>query len=164
MIEIIDYKDEYCKYFKALNLEWIQNYFKVEPADEYILSNPKTAILDKGGFIFFAKYGFEIVGTCALQMIDDKSFELAKMAVNKKHQGIGIGKMLMDKAIQQARELQLERLVLYTNSKLERALDIYRKNGFRVVPLDNHPTKRADIKMELALMQNSSQFATTSYY
>ena len=151
MTEIIDYKDEYQEYFEKLNLEWIQRFFKVEPADEYVLSNPQSAILDKGGFIFFAKYGAEIVGTCALQKVDDKTYELAKMAVNEKFQSHGIGKLLMEKSIQKAKEIQLEKLELYTNALLAKALDIYRKYGFQVVPLDNHPTKRADIKMQLIL-------------
>jgi N-acetylglutamate synthase-like GNAT family acetyltransferase len=152
MIEIIDYKDEYQKYFKTLNLEWILKYFKAEPADEYILSNPKTTILDKGGFIFFAKYDAEIVGTCALLKVNDKTFELAKMAVNEKYQNLGIGKLLMEKSIQKAKEIQMEKLELYTNNQLAKALDIYGKYGFHVVPLDNHPTKRANIKMELILL------------
>jgi N-acetylglutamate synthase-like GNAT family acetyltransferase len=151
MIKIFDYKHEYQEYFKILNLEWIQKYFTVEPADEYILSNPKTAILDKGGFIFFSKYNAEIVGTCALLRVNDKILELAKMAVNEKSQNLGIGRMLMEKAIHRAKELRLEKLELYTNSKLARALDIYNKYGFQEVPLDSHPTKRANIKMEMLL-------------
>jgi len=152
MIEIIDYKAEYSGYFKTLNIEWIQKYFSVEPADEYVLSNPQSAILDKGGFIFFAKYDTEIVGTCALIKVNDKTFELAKMAVNEKFQNLGICKLLMGKAIQKAKEIQMEKLELYTNKQLIKALDIYHKYGFQVVPLDNHPTKRANIKMELILL------------
>lgn len=151
MIEIIDYRDEYRGYFKTLNLEWIEKYFTVEPADEFVLSNPQQAILDKGGAIFFARNENEIVGTCALQKVGDKTFELAKMAVNEKFQGLGIGRKLMDKAILKAEELRLEKLELYTNSKLDRALNIYYRYGFQVVPLDEHPTKRANIKMELTM-------------
>jgi N-acetylglutamate synthase-like GNAT family acetyltransferase len=153
MTEITDYKTEYREYFKVLNIEWIQKYFEVEPADEYVLSNPESAILEKGGHIFFAKNGSEIVGTCALLKVDEKICELAKMAVNEKFQNLGIGKLLMGKAIQKAKEMNLEKLVLYTNTSLAKALDIYYKYGFQVVPLDNHPTKRANIKMELKLLK-----------
>ena len=149
MIEITDYKDEYKDHFKTLNLEWIQKYFVIEPADEYVLSNPQSAILDNGGFIFFAKYDAEIVGTCALLKVNGQTFELAKMAVNEKFQNLGIGKLLMEKSIQKAKEIQMEKLELYTNNQLIKALDIYHKYGFQVVPLDNHSTKRANIKMEL---------------
>lgn len=151
MIEIVDYSTEYREDFKTLNQEWIQKYFKIEPADEYILSNPQKAILDNGGFIFFAKCGSKILGTCALQMVDDKTYELAKMAVSEKFQGLGIGRKLMDKAIQQATQIKLDKLVLYSSTELSPALNMYIKYGFRFVPKDDHPTSRANIKMELTL-------------
>ena len=40
--------------FKALNIEWLETYFVVEPIDELVLSNPQTEIIDKGGFVFMA--------------------------------------------------------------------------------------------------------------
>lgn len=151
MIEIVDYKTEYREHFKTLNLEWIQKYFVIEPADKYILSNPQKAILDNGGFIFFAKCGSDIIGTCALQKVDDKTYELAKMAVGERFQGLGIGRKLMDKAIQQATQMKLDKLVLYSSTQLSPAINMYFKYGFRFVPKDDHPTSRANIKMELNL-------------
>jgi hypothetical protein len=47
--------------------------------------------------------------------------------------------------------MKTDKLILYTNSRLTKALDIYRTYGFKVVPLDDHPTQRANIKMELIL-------------
>lgn len=151
MIEVIGYKSEYQEYFKTLNIEWIQKYFKVKPVDEFILSNSKTAILDNGGFIFFAKCSSKILGTCALQKVDDKTYELAKMAVSEKFQGFGIGRKLMDKAIQQVTQMKLDKLVLYSSTQLSPAINMYFKYGFRFVPKDDHPTSRANIKMELNL-------------
>ncbi len=54
-IEIIGFSNEYSKYFTALNIAWVQEYFVVEPIDKEILFNPKKFIIDDGGFIFFAK-------------------------------------------------------------------------------------------------------------
>jgi len=150
-IEIVEYSERYNNQFKTMNLEWIEKFFVVEPADEYILSNPQEAIVDKGGHIYFAKCGAEIVGTFALLKVDNHTFEIAKMAVNEKYQGLGIGKILMDIAIQKTRELNLHRLVLYSSTKLTTALGMYTKFGFQVVPLDDHPTSRANIKMELVI-------------
>jgi hypothetical protein len=80
------YNKNYKEYFKILNLEWLELYFKVEPIDMDLLSNPDK-IIDEGGEIFFAKLDNIIVGTCALLKIDENTFELAKMAVTKKAQG-----------------------------------------------------------------------------
>jgi hypothetical protein len=46
-----------------LNIEWLSKYFKIEPKDELVLSNPQEEIIDKGGMIFYAKYNEVIVGT-----------------------------------------------------------------------------------------------------
>ena len=42
--------------FRALNEEWISNYFVMEEADYKALDNPQEYILDKGGQIFVALY------------------------------------------------------------------------------------------------------------
>jgi Acetyltransferase (GNAT) family len=57
-----------------------------------MLSNPQKYIIDKGGKIFYAKYKNQIVGTVTLLKIDDYMFELSKMAVKEKFQGLEIGK------------------------------------------------------------------------
>jgi hypothetical protein len=41
------------KAFKALNVEWLEAYFEVEPYDELVLSNPQSEILEKGGKYFY---------------------------------------------------------------------------------------------------------------
>ena len=52
---IIDlFKEEYKLDFKALNLQWIKKYFRVEEEDRKILENPKSYVIDRGGQIFFA--------------------------------------------------------------------------------------------------------------
>jgi hypothetical protein len=47
---------------KTLNIEWLSKYFKIEPKDELVLSNPQEEIIDKGGMIFIS----EVVGTVSL--------------------------------------------------------------------------------------------------
>jgi len=51
--------------FKALNVEWLELYFEVEPIDERVLSNPQTEILDPGGHILMAELGGKTMGTFA---------------------------------------------------------------------------------------------------
>jgi hypothetical protein len=60
-IEIIPFSIELSPVVKALNYEWLEKYFKVEKGDVISLSNPQTEIIDKGGFIYFAKLNNEIV-------------------------------------------------------------------------------------------------------
>ena len=128
--EILDYRSGLKKHFKSLNYEWLNKYFKVEEHDEKILDNPERYILKKGGQILFVRAGDEIIGTAALIRLDDKTYELAKMAVTEKWQGLGIGKKLALAAIDLARQLGARRMVLGTSVELETACHLYRALGF----------------------------------
>lgn len=150
-VEIISFNVDYSKDFYNLNIEWLKSFFYVEPFDEEVLSNPKIYIINKGGHIFFAKLNEEIVGTVALMPIgNDGLLELTKMAVSPMHRGLKIGQQLMQHCIDYAKSIKLAKLILYSNTKLENAIYIYRKYGFIEIPVEeNCPYKRSNIKMEL---------------
>ena len=150
-IEIIPFDEKYSKDFYNLNVEWLKKYFYVEPYDEKVLSNPKEYVINPGGFIFFAKYENEIVGVVSL--INQKTFfELSKMAILPKYQGLKIGKLLMDYCIEFAKSKDWKSITLYSHRTLVPAINLYKKIGFIEVPLEeNSHYERSDIKMLLKL-------------
>jgi GNAT superfamily N-acetyltransferase len=147
-IKIIPFSEKYCSEIKILNIEWLEKYFYVEPSDIKSLSNPQTEIIDKGGKIFYSKYKNEIVGTFSLLKIDATTFELSKMAVTEKFQGIGIGKTMIEYCITFAKENSIQKLILFSNTKLIAAVKMYRNYGFIEVDLGSSIYKRSNIKME----------------
>lgn len=148
MIKIVDYTDELKEHIKILNYEWLQKYFSVEDSDVVQLSNPQEEIINKGGKIYYALHNDNIVGTASLMKIDDKEYELAKMAVTENAQGLGIGKLLLKHCINEAQLLSVKKISLFSNTILEKALALYRTYGFEetLMPTDVH-YKRANIKM-----------------
>jgi len=150
-IDIINFEKQYTKDFYDLNVEWLKTFFYVEPFDEDVLSKPEKYIIDRGGHIFFARLNKQVVGTVALMPLGKNGlFELTKMAVSTNHRGYKIGQKLMQYCIVYAKSLGLPKLILYSNTKLENAIYIYRKYGFIEVPVEaNSPYQRSDIKMEL---------------
>lgn len=151
-MEIIKFAPRYAKEFKELNVAWLEKYFWVEPHDEEVLGKPEKYIINEGGNIFFVREGEEIIGTVALMKIDESTFELTKMAITPRAQGKKIGQKLMEYALDYARNRGWERLIIYSNRKLENAIHIYRKYGFVEIPIEaNNPYGRGDIKMELRL-------------
>ncbi len=150
-VKILDFEPQYAGTFRALNEEWITRYFVMEDADHKSLGNPQSYIIDKGGFILMASHQGEIVGTCALINDGDGVYELAKMAVTPKAQGLKIGKLLGEAAIRKAREVGARMVYLVSNRRLETALNLYRRLGFVEVPMPPSIYERADIKMELPL-------------
>lgn len=151
-MEIITFQPEYANDFKDLNLAWLKKYFCVEPHDEEVLGKPDKYIIQPGGNIFFVKEENEIIGTVALMKMDEGVFELTKMAVTPEAQGKKTGQKLLDFTIKYARQQGWDRLIIYSNRKLENAIYIYKKYGFKEIPIEeNNPYARGDIKMELLL-------------
>lgn len=150
-IHVVPFSTDLREHFATLNKEWIEKFFEMEDKDKYVLHNPEEAILAYGGQIFFALAEEGVVGTCALVKVNDHTFEISKMAVTPKFQGMGIGALLMAHAIAVARARKVRDLVLYSNTGLKSAVHMYRKFGFKEAPKTEFHSKRSNIKMHLSL-------------
>lgn len=150
-LQIIPYAQAHGAAFRHLNEAWITKYFRMEEADFRSLDDPEGYILQKGGYILMAQYEGEIVGACALIRIDQCTFEMAKMAVDDKAKGKGIGYALGKACIDKAKQLGIKKIELLSNTILTPAISLYRKLGFKEVPLPPTDYERANIKMEIAL-------------
>lgn len=148
-IEIVPYSEKYRLDFKRLNVEWLQKYFYVEEIDDQVLSNPEQYILEPGGSIFFAVLEEEVLGTAALIKQENNRYELSKMSVTDKYQGLGIGKKLAQAAIDKYLQLNdADCLFLESNSRLKPALKLYEKLGFvHKGKKQNSHYQRADVYM-----------------
>jgi putative acetyltransferase len=139
--------------FKVLNEYWISRDFALEPADHEVLDNPKGMILDRGGEICIAEIDGEVVGCCALLSIAPAEYELAKMTVAQTARGQGVGRRLLQFAIDHARKIGARRLYLESNTKAAAAIHLYEELGFRHLAGAEHASKyaRADTFMEMFL-------------
>lgn len=82
---------------------------------------------------------------------DEATFELAKLAVDKKFQGLKLSYKLMEACIEFAKSQKADKIFLVSSTKLDIALNLYKKFNFIEVPLDETDYDRADIQMELIL-------------
>lgn len=140
--------------FRALNEQWIDKYFVLEPLDIETLSDPERCVLGPGGHIYFASLDDEIVGCCALIVNGRGSYEVAKMAVREEQRNKGIGRALLMHVLAEARTLGAYKLTLETNSKLKNAIHVYEAVGFlHIEPLKGEPSpyQRSDVHMEMVL-------------
>ncbi len=153
-IEIVEYQPHYAQYFRDLNYEWLEEYFEVEPYDRIVLNDPQKQIIKLGGYVFFARVKAEVVGTCALLKHTERKYELAKMGVTERFRGRGVGHRLTQAAIDKARALGADTLVLATSRLLPVANHLYESLGFQyadqsvIGPL---PYKRETIVMAMEL-------------
>jgi len=138
MIRIVDFDPRWRADFARLNIQWLEQYFVVEPIDREVLSDPDTHILADGGHVLFAiDEDDRVVGTVALKHEGDGVYELTKMAVDPSVRGRGIGRLLMESALRTYRAVEGRELFLESNSSLAPALNLYESVGFR-----HHPAPR----------------------
>jgi putative acetyltransferase len=140
--------------FRSLNEQWISKLFMIEEKDREVLSDPVGQILERGGHIFMALTGTARIGTCALLAIEPGVFEVAKMAVDERYRGEGIGRALLEYTTIEARKLGARRLYLETNSRLVNAIHLYQSIGFEHLPPERvvpSPYARSNVYMEKRL-------------
>jgi len=153
-LRIVDFDPRWCEDFARLNIAWLERWFVVEPIDREVLGNPEAHILAGGGRVLFALLragdGSErAVGTVALKHEGDGVFELTKMAVEEGHRGTGIGRRLMEGALEAYRASGGHELFLESSHKLGPALALYESVGFRHYPAPRPGSHydRADVYM-----------------
>ena len=146
-IKIVDYKPEHQPYFEAFNRVWIEELFEMEPVDEWVLTNPEQAILQRGGAILMAQYNGVPAGTVGLRKVDEETWEFTKMAVDKNFRRLGIAEAISYASFKKAKALGAKKIILYSNRKNAGAIKLYEKIGFRHVEVEQGVYKRADVKM-----------------
>jgi putative acetyltransferase len=139
--------------FRRLNEDWISRYFAIEPEDAAILADPHRHILSPGGQICVAERDGLVIGCCALVAMSPGEYELAKMTVSEAARGRGVGRQLLEFAIEEARRTGARRIYLESNKRAAAAVHLYEELGFRHLPEPRHSSKyaRADVFMELPL-------------
>ncbi len=123
----------------------------MDPLDEWVLTNPDNAILEKRGVILMAEYDGVIAGTVALRKVDEGIFEFTKMAVDKNFRRKGIAEPISYASFLKAKELGAKKVILYSNTNNVGAVPLYEKIGFRHVPVENDVYVRANVKMEIEM-------------
>ena len=151
-LKIVPFNKDYKPAFEFLNRAWIEEYFVMEEEDLKTLQNPESYVLEKGGEVFFAILDGEVVGTAAMIQTDKGIYELAKMAVARQFQGLGIGKKLLKRCVDFSREREATEIFLITNDSLKPALSLYLSFGFVLNDQnDDNRYERGNTKMNLLI-------------
>ncbi len=151
-LSILEFTDDRADLFLAINTEWIEAMFSMEPADRAILENPRASIIEPGGVILFVAHAtLGVIGTCALRNAGAGSFELTKMGVRAAARGLKAGEFLLAAMIERARAMGVRRLYLLTNRKCAAAIHLYEKFGFvhdaETLAVDGSRYARCDVAM-----------------
>ena len=101
--------------------------------DEEIHALPgKYALPD--GRLLVVYYEDQLAGCVAMRKIDEKSCEFKRLFVRSEYRGKLLGRMLMEKVIEDAKRAGYETGYLDTLSTLKSAVAIYKRLGFEEIP------------------------------
>lgn len=109
------------------------------PYELLLLADPSRKLVDEyvqSGYCYLAYADNEIVGEFVLIHLNPKTMEIINIAVKEKWQGQGIGKFLVIKAIEKAKEHQAEVIEIGTGNSSIAQLKLYQRCGFRITGVD----------------------------
>jgi len=150
-IVIVPWEDRFAGDFKDISVAWLEEFDLLEPIDLEMLNNPHRDILEPGGQIFFALEGDAVLGTCGMQPVEPGVYEVIKLGVRPEYRGRGAGKLLLEACLDWAGAQKARKVVLYSNSRLQSALRLYRRCGFTPIPYVPGHYAVSDIQMEQTL-------------
>lgn len=103
------------------------------------------------GCLFIAHEHQEAAGCVALRDFGDNVAELKRLYVRPQFRGLGLGKRLTLRTIEEARQLGYARILLDTVPSMKPAITLYRSLGFKpIAPYRYNPIEGA-LFMELEL-------------
>jgi len=118
---------------------------KPDPAStDADIKDIESSYFQRGGtfFVLEEKDG-SIIGAYGLYPLEKHTCELRKMYLHKAHRGKGLGKLLLEDALTQARHLGFRKITLETASVLKEAIALYKSYGF-VEYTPDHLSSRCD--------------------
>ena len=121
-----------------------------EETDKDILDLKLYYFNNNGWFEIIEDEYEKIIGSYGIIKISDTLCELRKMYLKKGYQGKGLGKEMMERSIQKAKELSYKEIILETNKVLIKAIGLYKKFGFKEFTPE-HLSDRCDQSMILKI-------------
>jgi len=98
--------------------------------DKDLKNIPGVYINNKGEFLVVTIED-KVMGMGALRKVDETTAEIKRMRVEPALQGKGIGKLILDKLIERAKELGYQKLTLDVAAKQEAARHLYESREFK---------------------------------
>ncbi|MEO8405411.1 MAG: GNAT family N-acetyltransferase [Chitinophagaceae bacterium] len=109
--------------------------YEIIPYELLLLADPDQQVIDKyidDSEIYVTELENKIIGVYVLYSPDQHTVEIKNIAVEEKYQGRGIGKMMIDDAMQVSKNKNYTTLLVGTGNSSISQLAFYQKQGFEI--------------------------------
>ena len=115
------------------------------------LDDPESKYGLPGGRLYLARVDGAAAGCAALRRLDGTRCELKRMYVRPRYRGQRISAALLERILEDAREIGYKKMLLDTLPFLTTAIAMYKRRGFAEIPGYNESPLSETIYMELEL-------------
>ena len=145
---IVPFRPGHADGFRSLVADTLREFgFEPDPEIDPDLDDPAGTYVA----LWIAVDGEAVVGSVALRELDAGALELKRMYLRPEQRGAGLGKKLLDVALEYARETGAEVVRLDTSERMVAAQRLYEANGFRRVAGDAPRQGQCRLLYELRL-------------
>jgi len=151
---IIVYTDEEYKHAAMLFKEyaaWLNIDLSFQHFDDELMEIKTMYGLPEGGIIL-CKIGDEFIGCVGIRKIDNNTAELKRMFIKPASQKKGIGKALLEKAVELAKKYNYTTIRLDTLNYMTPAIKFYKKYGFYEIPAYYNNPNATAVYFEIKLI------------
>ena len=121
--------------------QWLNLDLCFQNIDDELKNFPEKYQEPDGAFII-AKENNNIIGCVGIRRLEPGICEMKRLFVNDNSKGKGIGKKLVEKIVEEAKNKKYEKIRLDTINTMDAALNIYCKNGFYIIePYYDNPNR-----------------------
>ncbi len=163
-IDVITYKDELQQDLKSIlgaYLNLVAKEVKHDPwrfeiniaeALDFTFKNLNDFTPPKGK-IFIAQNSNQTVGTASIKKIRPDNAEIKRMYVKPEYQGNGIGNLLLENVIEEAKRMDAREIFLDSPPPFKPAHQLYEKYGFEIFQEYPEVAIPAELKVEWVYMK-----------
>ena len=131
--------------------QWLNFSLCFQGFDQELASLPGKYTPPKGR-LYLAEYNGAVAGCIALRPMHEEGMcEMKRLFVREQFRGKGIGKILTEKIIADAKKIGYSAMRLDTLQRIETARSLYKKLGFTVIPAYYNNPMDEVVYMELKL-------------
>lgn len=142
-----DLKEPIISFIQKIWVE-LDKTWEPEGRDKDFFNIPRTYQISGGEFWVVLDDKNNVIGTVALKPLGSHGAELKRFYLEPAYRGQGVGKQLLQRAIEKAKEVGFQSVKLDTSKKLTAACALFHKLGFKEIE-PYFDTNLSDTFMEL---------------